>query len=186
MNFCSLHGQSDENLKIRVQTSTVTWSKTDSDTNLLRHTLGAMAAILGGADELLVFPHRFESNNQLEACRLALDIGHLALEESHMQDFVDPAAGSFLADTITHNLAREAWATFTKWSQIGWSQLFDNQILQKEIKKSAEDLKTQFADGKLAMVGVNIFPSEFSRLSDPFPSPNEWDNSALPPLFLDA
>jgi hypothetical protein len=186
LNLCSIHCQSTENLKIQVQTSTVTWSKTDCDTNLLRHTLGAMAAILGGADELLIFPHRFNPTNQLEACRLALDIGHLALEESHLQDYDDPAAGSFLADTITHNLAKEAWATFTKWTQIGWNQLLENQIIQNEVKESAKLLRSQFESGKLSMVGVNIFPSEFSRKSDSFPALIEQEQSAMPFLFLDA
>lgn len=186
MNFCSIHGKSDEKMKIRVQTSTVTWSKTDSDTNLLRHTLGTMAGILGGADELLIFPHKISKSNQLEACRLALDIGHLCLEESHLQDFVDPAAGSYLADALTHRLAKEAWTHFTNWTNTGWKNLFENQIIQKEVKKSANWMKGQFENGKISMVGVNVFPSDFSRRSDPFPSLTQWANSVLPPLFLDA
>lgn len=186
VNFCHINGVENQIGKIRAHSSTLFWSKTDSDINLLRHSVGAVAAILGGADELQIYPHRMVGGKQLESCRLAIDIGHLALEEAHLNDFIDPAAGSYQADMLTHSLANEAWKLFNDWLDLGMENLMQNQVIQNSVMQNAKKISQDFADGKIPMVGVNLFPSDFARTSDSLPSLLPVENSLLPALFLDA
>ena len=188
MNFCHLHGLGRLKGNIRATTSTLYWSHTDSDINLLRHTIEAMAGILGGADSLVVQPHTLQVESQLDAVRLAVNISHLALEESHMGTYHDPAAGSYLADVLTDKLAKAAWQQFTTWHEAGAEKIVVEGALQGEIGKEADKCKADFADKKITMVGVNVFPSEFAKASPAFPIYTHTQNPDFQPLasiFLD-
>lgn len=189
MNFCHANGLGRLKGNIRSTTSTFCWSRTDSDINLLRHTIETMAAILGGADELLVQPHTFEPAMALDALRLSVNIGHLALEESNLGKYHDPSAGSYMADMLTHKLADAAWRQFNSWLAIGADQVVANGTFQSDIAEQARKRKADYDAKKTTMVGVNVFPSEFARKSPPFPVNTPVENpdfQVLIPVFLDA
>lgn len=185
MNFNQIHGMAGS-LKLRAETSLRYWSRTDSDINLLRNSVGVVSATLGGADELLIFPHCIEKGQALDACRLAADIGHLAIQESNLSQYLDPVAGSYHGDLLTHQLASKAWTQFQQWMDGGPENCLEKRLIQGQVQNSAAGLQQKFKEGKIPLVGVNIFQSDFAKKSDPFPAIWPEDQSLLKPLFLDA
>lgn len=77
--------------------------------NLLKETSASMAAILGGADGLTVFPE--DTENEVMS-RIALNTSHILREESHLNKVADPLAGSYLVENIMMEMASKAWAKF--------------------------------------------------------------------------
>ncbi len=144
--------------------------------------------IMGGANQVQIQPHTMETSAGIDATRQAINIIHLATEESHLETFRDPAAGSFSADMLTHQLAKAAWEQFVVWNEIGFEELIRSNTLQNAINEQADTLQKSFAAQKLAMVGVNIFPSEFSKASPPLPEmpiSESPEFKPLKPVFLD-
>jgi methylmalonyl-CoA mutase len=102
--------------------STATWSQTtlDSHTNLLRATTETMAAVLGGADVVSVRPFDsiYEAPNDFSA-RIARNISIILREETGLARVADPAAGSYYLETLTDELARDAWTLFQRLEAAG-------------------------------------------------------------------
>lgn len=188
-NFCEANGWKPTIPNLRAETSKVYWSKSDTDTNLIRHTLATMAALMGTADQILIHPHTFDPDKSLESIRLSANIGHLLMEESFLHQFADPAAGSYLVDRLTHHLAQSAWKQFGEWSQIGFSQLMEKGVLQERIARQAERLTQRYHNKEVIILGVNQHQSELELSSPPFPQIPVPENTSFPrlkPLFLDA
>ena len=189
INFCSINNLKVKAGNIRAETSKFFWSKTDSELNLLRHSTEVMSSILGGADQILVYPHSFESSISLDSNRLAVNIPLLAFEESQLHTAHDPAAGSYILELLTHKLAKEAWTLFSKWNEIGFEKMVKENQLQSLIRKNSDIQFRHFMEKKIQMVGVNVFTSPMAKTSPKFPVVEKVDNPEFSPLesvFLDA
>lgn len=183
MNMESVWGRKIH-FSIQAETAIRNWSRRDSDMNLLRSAVGMVAAIIGGADSIMAFPNKVGEQSNLEACRHAVNLGHLALEEAQLHEFADPAGGSFEADILTHHLAQKAWQLFQQWHDHGFENLVSEKVVQKAILASGAAIRQQYSEGKIPVVGVNLFPSEMAQPSDPLPF--LWtERSSLKPFFLD-
>ncbi len=97
-------------LHVTATTTARMLSRTDPHTNLLRLTIGAMAAALGGADAIEVLP--FDGTGSPFAARMARNIQNLMLEEAHVARLADPGAGSGTIETLTDTIAEAAWRLF--------------------------------------------------------------------------
>ena len=88
-------------------------TRADPHTNLLRTTIAAFSAGIGGADSVLVHPFT-EALGVADghARALARNIQHLLLEESNLHRVADPAAGSGAVEALTDALAERAWSEF--------------------------------------------------------------------------
>lgn len=91
----------------------------DLYTNMIRSTTMAMSAVLGGADQLFLPP--YDAGRAPAAAyppafgrRIARNVQHLLKMESHFDELVDPAAGSYYLENLTSLLAENAWKTFTE------------------------------------------------------------------------
>jgi hypothetical protein len=188
MNFCDKNGAGKPAGNIQGETSLLTWSHSDPDTNLLRHTSSMMSAILGGADSILAHPHTLDPALASDAIRQSVNIGHLALEEAHLGDSFDPGSGSYLIEILSHELAQQAWKLFCKWQEMPFVNAVESGFFAKTAEASAEILKEKYSSGKLVMTGVNRHPSDLARKSPAFPKQNqsETDFPALKTFFLDA
>ena len=93
--------------------SFTTKTSDNPNTNILRNTTEAMAAILGGCNELTVNPHNetFEKSDAFSK-RIALNISNILKEESYLDKVADPVAGSYYLENLTHELAKETWELF--------------------------------------------------------------------------
>ena len=187
MNFCSLNNAGKQAGQIEVETSHVYWSHTDPDGNLLRHTSEVMSALIAGADSILVHPHTLDPSMGMEACRQAVNIGLLATKESHLDDVLDPATGSYLVEKLAHELANAAWNLFVEWNEKPFVSWIESGNFQSMVSERRTALQSRFASGDLLMVGVNKHQSPLARKSPAAPIAAETETSfpALRPFSLD-
>ncbi len=91
-------------------TSRPMMSKYDPWVNMLRTTVAAFAAGVGGADSVTVLP--FDSplgRPDAFGRRIARNTSHLLIDEAHVAHVADPAGGSYAVEKLTDDLARAAW-----------------------------------------------------------------------------
>ena len=86
----------------------------NTHTNMIRAATQAMAAIIGGAQELYVLPSNVGAGEAPTpfSQRIARNVQHLLRQESYLDKVQDPAAGSFYIEKLTEELAEKAWETF--------------------------------------------------------------------------
>ncbi|UYZ63240.1 methylmalonyl-CoA mutase family protein [Hymenobacter weizhouensis] len=145
--------------RLTILASTATWSQTtlDPHTNLLRVSTEAMSAVLGGADAVSVgsFDSLFHGPNEF-AERLARNLPVLLREEAYLDRVQDPAAGSYYLETLTDQLAREAWALFQRVEEAGGLPAATGLVLQ-ELHAAAQAQFRRIATGEQVVVGTNRF-----------------------------
>ncbi|GGE95179.1 methylmalonyl-CoA mutase family protein [Hymenobacter cavernae] len=147
--------------------STASWSKTtlDSHTNLLRVTTETMAAVLGGADAVSVgtFDSLYEAPNEFSA-RIARNLPIILREESGLNRVADPAAGSYYLETLTDELAREAWSLFQRIQAAGGLPSATRLVVQ-ELHEAAQAQFRRIAAGEQVVVGTNRFQNAQEQFS---------------------
>ncbi|MDB5234530.1 MAG: hypothetical protein JWR44_1523 [Hymenobacter sp.] len=165
-----LHGfgvAPEVNTRLRIHAATSSWTQTtlDAHTNLLRHTTEAMSAVMGGADSLSVAPFDslFAEANEFSA-RLARNLSVLLREEAGLGRVQDPAAGSYYLETLTDQLAREAWLVFQRMEAAGGLPKVRGQM-QEEIKAMAGETFRRIASGQQVIVGTNSFQNRDEQFS---------------------
>ncbi|TGE19272.1 methylmalonyl-CoA mutase family protein [Hymenobacter elongatus] len=144
---------------LRIFAVTSTWSQTtlDPHTNLLRATTATMAAVLGGANAVGVAPFDslYQSPNEFSG-RLARNLPVILREEAGLNRVADPAAGSYYLETITDQMAREAWAVFQRVDAAGGLSVAIGMVLQ-ELHAVAQMQFQRIASGEQVIIGTNRF-----------------------------
>ncbi|OMB91349.1 methylmalonyl-CoA mutase small subunit [Mycobacterium colombiense] len=149
---------------IHAETSLPMMTQRDPWVNMLRCTLAAFGAGVGGADSLLVFPFDvairggFPDIATSFARRIARNTQLLLLEESHVGRVLDPAGGSWFVEDLTHRLAEQAWEQFQAIEKHGgFTQARD--FIAGQIAEVAARRTDDIAHRKTAITGVNEFPN---------------------------
>ncbi|MET3804955.1 methylmalonyl-CoA mutase [Nakamurella sp. UYEF19] len=147
-------------------TSRPMMTKYDPWTNLLRTTIAAFAAGVGGARSITVMP--FDSTLGVPdplGRRLARNISHLLIGESHVTAAADPAGGSYAVEALTAQLADAAWAEFQRIEASGsvLQALYDGSLVRRWAEGAAhrEDL---VATRRQPITGLSEFPLAHERL----------------------
>jgi methylmalonyl-CoA mutase len=139
---------------IHARTSLFYHSEMAPTTNLVRVTSEAMSAVVGGCDALTVNEYRSTDEH---AGRVAQNVSLLMAEEAKMKQVADPAAGSYLIENMTLQLADAAWNLFLQMEDAGGIvNSYNNGFLPSEIEKARAQKTGQPPQGK-TMVGVNKF-----------------------------
>ncbi|MFJ8964860.1 methylmalonyl-CoA mutase family protein [Lentzea sp. NPDC102401] len=140
-------------------TSSAMMTRRDPWVNMLRTTVACLSAGLGGADSVTVQP--FDAAIGLPdefARRIARNTQNLLLEESHLGEVIDPAAGSWYVEKLTDSLAVEAWAWFQEIERAGGldeaRSLVASRIADTWARRSA-----RLADRSDPITGVSEFPN---------------------------
>jgi methylmalonyl-CoA mutase len=140
-------------------TSSAMMTRRDPWVNMLRTTVACLSAGLGGADAVTVQP--FDAAIGLPdefARRIARNTQNLLLEESHLGEVIDPAAGSWYVEKLTDSLAVRAWAWFQEIERAGGldsaRSLVASRIADTWAKRSA-----RLADRSDPITGVSEFPN---------------------------
>lgn len=133
----------------------------DSYNNLLRNTTAAISGILGGVQGMVVSPFdTLTAEPNPTSARLARNIQHLLRHESHLDQVVDPAGGSYYVEQATDALGKEAWKLFQQIeSQGGFSELVKSGAIAEMIAKSRNQKETALRKQKEAVIGLNTSPN---------------------------
>jgi methylmalonyl-CoA mutase len=152
---------------IHAETSLPMMTQRDPWVNMLRCTLAAFGAGVGGADSLLVFPFDVAIDGGFPdiatsfARRIARNTQLLLLEESHVGRVLDPAGGSWFVEDLTGRLAEQAWQQFqaieARAAHGGFTQASD--FIAGQIAEVAARRGDDIAHRRTAITGVNEFPN---------------------------
>ena len=149
---------------VHAETSLPMMTQRDPWVNMLRTTLAAFGAGVGGADTVLVFPFDvaieggFPGMAASFARRMARNIQLLLLEESHVGRILDPAGGSWFVEDLTDQLANQAWQTFQTIEQHG-GFVDAHDYIAGQIAEIAARRTDDIAHRKTAITGVNEYPN---------------------------
>jgi methylmalonyl-CoA mutase len=140
-------------------------TRRDPYVNMLRSTIAAVAAGLGGADAITVLPFTMPLGlPDRFARRVARNTQLVLLEEASLAKVADPAAGSGTVEDLTDRLCRAAWTEFQRIEKAGgaWAALQAGQI-QKGIAAVRTRRQTALALRKETLTGT----TEFANLTEP-------------------
>jgi len=146
-------------LRMHAQTAGVSLTAQQPMNNVVRVTVQALAAILGGVqslhtnsmDETLALPSE-------EAVMVALRTQQILAEESGVASTIDPLAGSYAVEALTNKIEREAVAYIERIDEMGGIIAAINQgYPQKEISEAAYRFQRAFDRGDKVMVGANKY-----------------------------
>ena len=149
---------------VHAETSLPMMTQRDPWVNMLRTTLAAFGAGVGGADTVLVFPFDvaieggFPGMAASFARRMARNIQLLLLEESHVGRILDPAGGSWFVEDLTDQLANQAWQSFQTIEQHG-GFVDAHDHIAGQIAEIAARRADDIAHRKTAITGVNEYPN---------------------------
>lgn len=147
-------------------TAPVMFSQRDPWVNMLRSTVAAFAAGVGGATDVEVLPFDWAVKGGLEgtsrnfAHRIARNTNLLLLEESHLGFVVDPAGGSYFVEALTDELADKAWEVFTGVeANEGFIANTASGAVAEALDASFERLRADVAHRRKQITGINEFPN---------------------------
>jgi methylmalonyl-CoA mutase, N-terminal domain len=169
------HSVDDDSAKIKfhVQTSGETLTAQQAENNVIRVSLQALAAVLGGAQSL----HTNSKDEALglpteDAVMLALRTQQIIAEESGVTKTADPAGGSYYLEHLTDELEARALEEFEKVEKIGGSlDAIKTGYIQSEIQKSAYEFQKEVDEGRKVVVGVNKYRDDNDSVAKTTRSP---------------
>ncbi|MGE5271470.1 MAG: methylmalonyl-CoA mutase [Thiohalocapsa sp.] len=151
-------------LRTHCQTSGVSLTEQDPHNNIIRTTLEALAAVLGGTqslhtnsfDEALGLPTPFSA-------RVARNTQLILAEESGVPHVVDPLGGSYYVEALTHSIAAAAQALIDEVEALGgMTKAVESGMPKLRIEEAAARRQAAIDRGEEAIVGVNKYRSEDS------------------------
>lgn len=136
-------------------------TRNDPWVNLLRNTVAAFAAGIGGADSVSVLPHtQAVGLPDAAARRLARNTQAILLEESSLAKVLDPAAGAGAIEDRTDRLCEAAWGFFQEIEAAGGlAEALDRGLVQEGIAKARAARSKDVARRKRPVTGVSEFPN---------------------------
>ena len=149
--------------KMRIHAQTSEFNKTifDANVNMLRTQTEAMSATLGGVNSLTVLPYdsTYKKGDEFSE-RIARNQQLLLKEESHFDKVADPAAGSYYIETLTNNVAEQAWKLFLEIEENGgFFAAIKAGTVQKAVKATATSRLKSVSSRREVLLGTNQFPN---------------------------
>ena len=150
-------------LRTHCQTSGVSLTEKDAYNNVIRTTIEAMAAVLGGTqslhtnalDEAIALPTPFSA-------RIARNTQLIIQEETGIPHVVDPLAGSYYVESLTNALAEEAWKLICEVEELGgMTKAVESGMPKMKIEEAAARRQARIDRAEEVVVGVNKYqPAE--------------------------
>ena len=151
-----------QQLRFHTQTAGSTLTAQQPDNNIVRVSLQALAAVLGGTqslhcngrDEALALPTE-------EAARIALRTQQIIASESGVANTVDPLGGSYAIEQLTDRIEEEARALLERIDAAGGTlAAIEQGLIQRQVQDSAYRAQQQIDSGAAVVVGVNRFATD--------------------------
>ena len=165
------HAQKDGSQKLRFHTQTAgsTLTAQQPENNVVRVTLQALAAVLGGTQSL----HTNSMDEALwlpteKSVQVALRTQQIIAYESGVADSVDPLAGSYLVEHLTDEIEERARIYIEKIDAMGGAmRAIENGYIQNEIQDAAYAAQRRLENGEDIVVGVNKFQQDEEIVLEP-------------------
>ena len=156
--------QNPKSLALRTHCQTSGWSLTEQDpfNNVARTAIEAAAAAFGGTqslhtnalDEAIALPTDFSA-------RIARNTQIFLQEETKITKSVDPWAGSYYVESLTHQLAQKAWELIEEVEELGgMTKAIEAGIPKMRIEEAAAKKQARIDSGQDVIVGVNKYELE--------------------------
>ena len=151
-------------LMLRTHCQTSGWSLTEQDpyNNIIRTTLEALSAVLGGTqslhtnsfDEAIGLPTEFSA-------RIARNTQIIIQEESHICNVIDPLGGSYYVESLTHSIVKEARKIIAEVEQMGgMAKAIESGMPKLRVEECAAKKQARIDQGQDVIVGVNRYRIE--------------------------
>ena len=156
--------------KLFAHAVTSTWNQTvyDPYINMLRGTTEAMSAAIAGVHSLEVTPFNasFAEPDEFSK-RIARNVELLLKHESHFDQVVDPAGGSYYIENLTQSIAAEAWKLFLELEEKGgYVAAFESGYVVERVDASAAAKDKSVAQRRITLLGANQYPNFTEVASD--------------------
>jgi methylmalonyl-CoA mutase N-terminal domain/subunit len=146
-------------LRFHCQTAAATLTKPQHMVNVVRTTMEALSAVLGGCQSLHTngYDEAFAIPTE-DAMRLALRTQQVIAEESNAANVVDPLGGSYYVESLTNEYERRIFAILDEVDRLGGTvKLIEQGWFQKAIADFAYDTALRKQAGDKTVIGVNKF-----------------------------
>ncbi len=149
-------------MRFHTQTAGVSLTAQQPENNIVRVTLQALAAVLGGTqslhtnsmDEALALPSE-------HAVTIALRTQQIIAEESGVVNTVDPLGGSFFVEALTNQMEQQAYEYFHRIEELGGVlPAIDKGFFQSEISDAAYRYQREIDENIRSIVGVNAYQDD--------------------------
>lgn len=156
--------KNEKSLSLRTHSQTSGWSLTEQDpfNNVARTTIEAAAAAFGGTqslhtnalDEAIALPTDFSA-------RIARNTQLFLQKETNITKTVDPWAGSYYVEKLTHDIAQKAWTLIEEVEELGgMTKAIEAGIPKLRIEEAAARKQARIDSGQDIIVGVNKYRLE--------------------------
>ncbi len=150
-----------KSLALRTHSQTSGWSLTEQDpyNNITRTCCEAMAAVLGhtqslhtnALDEAIALPTDFSA-------RIARNTQLYLQEETNVSKAIDPWAGSYYVETLTHEIAQRAWEHIQEIEELGgMAKALETGVPKMRIEEASARKQARIDSGKDVIVGINKY-----------------------------
>ncbi|MBP9838750.1 MAG: methylmalonyl-CoA mutase [Proteobacteria bacterium] len=164
------HANDEKSLMLRFHTQTAGSSLTaaQSQVNVVRTTIQALSAVLGGTqslhtnayDEAICLPTE-------QSAKLALRTQQVIAEESGLAKVIDPLAGSYYLEQLTDQLESEADKIITDLlNKGGMVKAIENSIPQSMIESAAYEYQKKIENKEIKVVGVNCYQESGEQMPE--------------------
>jgi methylmalonyl-CoA mutase N-terminal domain/subunit len=154
-------GERSQKLRFHTQTAGSSLTAQQAENNVVRTTVQALSAVLGGTqslhtnafDEALALPTE-------RSARIALRTQQILASEGGLTDTADPLAGSYYVESLTDAVEEEAWEYIRRIDEMGGSvNAIEERFMQREIEDAAFRYQREVEKDERIVVGVNRYAS---------------------------
>ena len=171
--------------RFHTQTGGSTLTSEQPDNNIVRTTIQALSAVLGGTQSL--HTNSFDEALSLpsdESAKLALRTQQIIAHESNIVNHPDPFGGSYIIEEMTEELVKKSFKIISEIDSMGGAiKAIESGWIENQIAKSAYDYQKDVDHNKKIVVGVNQFRDENQKDIDTFDinlnSANDQINSLI-------
>jgi len=174
----------EESLKTFIHATSARWNKTiyDPYVNMLRTTTEGMSAALGNADSITIqpFDEAFRHSGDFSS-RIARNQQLVLKGEAYFDKVIDPAAGSYYVENLTHSIAHHAWDLFCQVEEKGGMvECMKTGFIQDQVTATRHQKEIDIAHRRIVLLGTNQYPNREETLLDKMEKSQEQVHSEAP------
>ena len=181
-----------ESMRMRFHTQTLgsTLMRQDPQNNIVRGSLQALAAVLGGTQSLHVsgYDEAYDIPSE-EAMRVSLATQLILSHESGVAGTADPLGGSMFLESLTNSMEEKAWEYVNKVDDLGGGSMVRGMLqaigtgyIEQEIAAASYEYQMRVESNRQVVVGLNQYQSQVKQDLELFhfdPEEEEWQKGRL-------